>query len=123
MEEKIYEEIVLDNGLKLVVSDLSRKIAADAYVVRMKASILIDVKESIFSPEDKKEFSFENIVKCIGDKVIYEHETERNMIMDHEKDQVFEDLVTVFFNTLVKYLAKPSFPKKIILKEYGNKMK
>ncbi len=122
MKENIFKEMVLDNGQKLVIYDLSRKIGADAYVVIMQAAIVIKVEESLFSSEDLKGISFGDIAKCLGPEVSYIYKTERNMIFDREKDDVFESLVQAFLDNLGQYLSKPTFPKKFIIKAYGDKV-
>ncbi|MCP4023733.1 MAG: hypothetical protein GY729_17950 [Desulfobacteraceae bacterium] len=123
MTQNIYKEMVLDNGLKLIISDLSRKIAEDAYVVVMNASAKIVVDKTLFSQKDLKEISFDDIANCLGDSVLYEYKAERNMILEHDKEKVFERLATVFFDNLGQYLSHPKFPKKFILKTYGDKVK
>ncbi len=48
---KLMEEILLPNGLKLNIFDLSREIAAATVKVEIALKIDIDLKESFFSTE------------------------------------------------------------------------
>ncbi|NOX32763.1 MAG: hypothetical protein GXP56_03355 [Deltaproteobacteria bacterium] len=123
MENTIYKKIELENNKTLVISDLSRKIGEDAWVVIMKANIEISIEKELFSDESLPDFKFQDILAVLGDKVTYEYKTQRNFIMDKEKDDVFEALVKFFLDNLVKYLATPKFPGKFVLREYKDKIK
>ncbi len=48
---KLLEEIILPNGLKLIISDVSRPIAADTVKIEVDFKIDIDLKESFFENE------------------------------------------------------------------------
>ena len=119
----IYKKIELDNNQTLVISDLSRKIGADAYVVVMKADIEIRIKKELFSFNPLSDLKFKDILAVLGDKVSYEYKVERNFIMDKEKDEVFETLVKTFLDNLGQYVANPKFPGKFVLKKYKDKIK
>ncbi len=121
-KEKIVKEIKLDNNQTLVISDASRKISEDAFLVKMKATMEILVEKELFTQKEQAEVSFEDILDKIGRKAIYEYISERNFIMEDDKDNLFEKLVNDFSETLVKYISKPDFPKKLILKQYKDKL-
>ena len=122
MGGNVVKEIKLENNHTLVISDCSRKIGADAYVVIMKATMDIAVEETLFAQEPISEFKFEDIKNTLGDKVIYEYRLERNFIMDHEKESVFDSLVDNFMDNTGKYVANPKFPSKLVLKEYKDRL-
>lgn len=119
----IYRKIELENNQTLVISDLSRKITLDAYVVIMKADIEIKIEKELFSDNLLSDFKFQDILAKLGDKVVYEYKIERNFIMDKKKGKVFEALVKTFLDNLGQYVAKPNFPGKFILKEYKDRIK
>ncbi|MBC8438937.1 MAG: hypothetical protein H8D87_04560 [Deltaproteobacteria bacterium] len=123
MEKMIYRKIELENNQTLVISDLSRKITLDAYVVIMKADIEIKIEKELFSDNLLSDFKFQDILAKLGDKVVYEYKIERNFIMDKKKGKVFEALVKTFLDNLGQYVAKPNFPGKFILKEYKDRIK
>jgi hypothetical protein len=118
MKEQKVKEVKLDNNQTLIISDASRKISEDAYLVMMKASIDIAVKRDLFSEQELKELFFEDILDKVSDVAVYEFVAERNFIMAKDKDQLFDKLVDDFFGTLGKYISKPGFPAKLILKQY-----
>ena len=119
----VYKKIELKNNQTLIISDLSRKISADAYVVIMKAIIEIKIEKELFSNDLLSDFKFQDIIAELGDKMIYEFKTERNFIMDKEKDRVFKELFKTFLDNLGQYIAKPEFPGKFIIKEYKDRIK
>ena len=119
----VYKEIKLENNQTIIISDLSRKISADAYVVILKAAIEIKIENELFSDNLLSGFKFQDIVEKLGDTVVYEYKVERNFIMDKEKDRVFEKLLKTFLDNLGHYVAKPKFPGKFIIKEYKDRIK
>jgi hypothetical protein len=123
MENTIVKEIQLENNQTLVLSDLSRKISEDAFVVRMEASIEIEINEDLFKDEPVSEFKYADVRSTLGDKVIYKYLIERNFIRDADKDQVFESLESTYMDNLFKYVSKKTFPGKFVLKEYKDKTK
>ncbi|MCK5348364.1 MAG: hypothetical protein KAJ25_03190 [Desulfobacula sp.] len=123
MENMIYKKIELGNHQTLVISDMSRKISADAYVVIMKANIEIKIEKQLFLDDTIADFKFEDIRATLGDTAIYEYRVERNFIMAEEKDEVFEALVKTFLDNLGQYMTNPKFPGKFILKEYKDRIK
>ncbi len=122
MESTIVKEIKLENNQTLVISDCSKKIGADAFVVVMKANMEIKVEEDLFKDAPISEFKFEDIKNTLGDRVVYEYRLERNFIRDHEKDETFDSLVTSFLDNIGKYVAKSSFALKLVLKEYKDRL-
>ncbi len=122
MERESYKRIELENSHCLEIFDDSRKIAEDAYVVIMTAKMEIPVKKELFSTEDVSDDMFEDIINTLGSPVVYEYRLERNMIMASDKDEVLENLVTTFLENTGQYVAKPSFPEKLVLKEYRERI-
>ena len=118
MKEKVVKEVKLENNQALIISDASRKISQDAYVVMMKARMDIAVEKNLFSDNDLKELFFEDILDKVGNIAVYEFVAERNFVMAKDKDKLFEKLRHDFFETLGKYISKSNFPKKFILKQY-----
>ncbi len=122
MERESYKRIELENKHCLEIFDDSRKIAEDAYVVIMTAKMEIPVKKELFSTEDVSDDIFEDIINTLGSPVVYQYKLERNMIMASDKDEVLENLVATFLENTGQYVAKPSFPEKLVLKEYRERI-
>ncbi|RLC23769.1 MAG: hypothetical protein DRH93_06400 [Deltaproteobacteria bacterium] len=123
MENMIYKRIELENNQTLVISDMSRKISVDAYVVIMKVTMGIKIEKKLFSDNTISDFKFNDMIATLGDTSTYEYKIERNFIMADEKEKVFETLVKTFLDNLGQYVAKPTFPGKFVLKEYKDQIK
>ncbi len=123
MDTTPYKIIELENGHTLSILDVSRKIGADAFVVRVKAVIEYKIESELFSHPLPPGVSIEDIRNVLGETTLYEYEVERNFIMAHEKDAVFESLVGTFLKNLGQYVAKPNFPEKFVIKAYNDRIK
>ncbi len=121
-KETIVKEIKLDNNQTVVISDASRKISEDAYLVVMKAKMEVLVEKGLFSEKEQNEVLFEDILDKVGKKATYEYLSERNFIITEDKEELFEKLKNDFSETLLKYISKKDFPKKLILKQYKDKL-
>jgi hypothetical protein len=118
MKLKKIKEMVLENNQTIVISDGSRMISKDAYLVTMKATMDIAVEKDLFSDKEQKEIFFEDILDKVGPVAVYEFIAERNFVMADNKEELFEKLQNDFFENLGKYISKPDFPKKLVLKQY-----
>ncbi|ACN17312.1 hypothetical protein HRM2_42560 [Desulforapulum autotrophicum HRM2] len=116
MDKTIVQQIALENGQKLTIKDLSRKISTDAYQVVMEANIDVDVVPGLFASQIMGNTPFESILKKVGTPARFKKRVERNFIMADEKEAVFQNLVDTFNTTLVSYLSKPDFPAKLVMK-------
>ncbi len=122
MEEKLVKKFELENGQTLIISDCSRMISEDAWIVKIKARMDVPVKKNLFLREDQKDIVFEDIVDKVGKAAVYEYEAERNFVMEKDKNKIFEKLLNDFSGTIVKYISKPEFPGKLVLKKYKDKV-
>jgi hypothetical protein len=119
---KIVKTIELENGLTLEICDESRKIAADAYVVIMGVRMNVQIQKHRFVAQPVSDEKIADILAILGDDILYEYKSERNMIMAKEKEMVFENQVDTFVKNMVPYISKPIFPEKMILKEYRQRL-
>ncbi len=118
MKENIVQTIMLAGGYMLIIEDLSRKIAADTFVVKFKASMSVPVTRDLFEGNRLNSLDPDDIINKLGNCVTYEYTATRNMIMDHEKDRVFDDMQKAFLANIKPYIEKPVFALKLVLKKY-----
>ncbi|GAB6096304.1 hypothetical protein JCM14469_25570 [Desulfatiferula olefinivorans] len=120
-QSKPIEKIELTNGETLEIYDLSRKVAADTWLVAAAFRITLDVNKikvnSPLTPTDK------HIIDTLDDQLVYEVKHERNFISDQQKDTVFDDIRDSFLSTNLKYLSHPKFAVKYAVKTYHDKKK
>ena len=122
MDDKIIKTFEMDNGQVLVITDESRKIGADAYLVVMKACVDIKIDEALFADTPISEFQFSDIKAVLGDSATYEYKLERNFIHDHQKDDVLSALVDSFLSNMGQYIEKKVFPAKFVIKTYKDRL-
>ena len=113
--------IKLKTGHPLILSDRSRKISADAYVVIMQAAMEIEVSPELFDNEPLSGVTVDQIRDTLGETVIYEYRLERNFILNHEKDEVLASLVDTFMKNMEQYISHPRFAPKLALKQYNER--
>ena len=108
---KTIEEIILPNGLKLIISDLSRAIAADTVKVEVAFKIDIDLKESFF----QNTADYQDVKKIFGDKLVFENKEERTFVEKEQGDAVRAELINTFKKNLLNYLGTENFGAKYAL--------
>ena len=108
---KLIEEIILPNGLKLNIFDLSREIAAPTVKVEIALKIDIDLNESFFVTGA----DYQQVKNIFGDKLTYEYTVERSYIKKEEGDAVREELINTFKNNSLHYLGAENFAEKFAL--------
>ena len=118
MEPTIHKTIELDNGYTLTIWDCSRNISTDAWLVRMKARMEIEIVPELFSNPLPEGVTPAHIQEEMGGTAAYEYEVERNFILNHEKEALFESMVENFLDNLGHYVARPVFPQKYVVKSY-----
>ena len=119
MDKKLMKEKDLENGLKLEFYDCSKKIAGDRWQVKLTVKVEISVKEYLQSLDEGMDA--DDVLKVLGQKVIYEKNMERNFIDDREKEKLLNDIFDSSMKNSLLYLSKPNFPKQFIGKEYKAK--
>jgi hypothetical protein len=107
----VIEEIDLPNGLKLVITDLSRRIAADTQKIELAARMKVNVSESFFSSQE----DYQTILRFFGKELTYEHKMERTFVTDSEETVVRTELLVTFKVNTLSYLSSPNFAKKMAL--------
>ena len=117
-----YKRIELENNQTLVIRDLSRRIAADAQVVIMEATMDIAITEALFQLEKIDDAQLADMKMVLGDHITYSYRVERNMIMDVDKEAVLAKLVDTFLANTGQYVQRPQFPEKLVLKEYRERI-
>lgn len=122
MADTPYKKIELDNRQTLEIHDRSRKIGADAWVVIMDARMKICIEKALFETMPVSDAKLADILDTLGDHIVYQYKVERNMIMDHERADLFEKLTRSFLENTGQYVCKPQFPEKLVLKEYKERI-
>ncbi len=121
--ERKIRTIPLENGEILHIYDASRKVAGDAWLVKLIFRIRIEVTEAQLNGADLKDIRFEELSATLGESVLFEVVRERNFILEHKKAQLIEDFIDDYLNSTCSYISKPHFPLRFILKKYVERLK
>jgi len=118
MKKKLIKTIKLDNGQVLKLFDASRRVAADRWFLSVIAEMDIAVGESVLGTSKDRPL-IEDFKKGLGERVTFTQKRERIFIAENSKDKVFGELCDTFLNSCLNYLSHPDFPRKYIMKKYG----
>ena len=116
--KELFEKKHLENNLELVMSSHYIHAAADRRQVTFKAAIDVEIKGKYFSAPALTNLDFNRVTSILGDKTSYSYSKTRNFIPEDEKYKIFEDLKHQFLDTNLTYISSPSFPAKLIKRNY-----
>ena len=123
MEEVLINTIDLENGLKLNLFDMSRKLAGDRWLVSLIARIEISTKDTLLKEGSASSLNFDEAIKVLGEKLIFEQKRERIYIDEKEKDEVMKGIQDSFLSISLSYLSRSDFSEKYILKKFNETIK
>jgi hypothetical protein len=118
MEQILIKTMELNNGLKLAVYDISRKLAGDRWYVGMIALIDVPLTDSLLTNQQLSNYSVEKIRNAMGEVVRFQQKRERHYIDEREKDALLHGLMDSFIKNTLNYFSHPDFPGKYVLKEF-----
>ncbi|MBP7766259.1 MAG: hypothetical protein K4445_04445 [Deltaproteobacteria bacterium] len=108
---ELIETIPLQNGLRLTIHDLTRRIAADTVKVEVSFRMKVKVEESFFTSSD----DCRQLTGLFGDELTYEHKLERTFVSETEKEATRAELLDTFKKNSLHYLSSPDFARKMVL--------
>ena len=123
MTMSIRSPCTLKNGLVLDCIDQSRKIAADRWFVSIMVKIVIPVEKKWFPEGTIDDAAFQNMVRVVGNEVVFKQTKERNFVSDDVKDRIVSDLCDTAVATGRQYFGVDVFPAKFILKLFFERSK
>lgn len=115
---EISEKNMLENDLELLIFSRFKHTAGDRCQVTFEAVIEIQIKEEYFIDQSLNTLDINNVRKILGEKTSYNYSKTRNFISENEKNKIFEDLKQQFLDNNLPYLSSPSFPSKLIKRNY-----
>jgi hypothetical protein len=121
MKMQLVKTIDLENSMQLNIFDCSRKVAGDRWMVTMIARIEIPVTEVLVQAGHQKKESVDEIIKVLGEQVLFEQKRERIFVDEKEKAHTFEEVCDIFLNSTLTYLSSKEFPQRYVLKKFREK--
>ena len=123
MKEKLIKTVQLKNNLTLELFDASRKIAGDRYLVSLISRIKIPIINYLFDEKDKKKPNIDDIIKELGEIIIFENKSDRNFIDEKEKNIIINQLRDHVLINIIQYYSHVDFGQKYVLKRYYEQIK
>ena len=119
MEENLIKKVNLENGLDMEFYDSSKKIAGDRWQVKLIVKIEIPVSD--YLKDIEADLDADEVLKTLGQSIVYEKSMERNFIDNEEKEKLINDFCDSFLKSASPYLSVPNFPAQFIVTKYGEK--
>lgn len=123
MEDNLIKIIDLENGLKLKLFDVSRKLIGDRWFVSLIARIEMPINDLLLKKDGFPLLNVDEVRKALGEKLLFEQKREKIFIDDKEKDKVMKGMQDLFLSSSLSYFSHPDFPQKYILKKFNEKIK
>jgi len=113
---KILESTMLANGIQVTFYDLSRRIAADRWLVKIKCESVLKVQEEQFDAIDDSDLASAMKQDC-SSTVIHTIFRERNFIDESEKDGILQELFSQLSENARTYMGGELFARKLFAKK------
>jgi hypothetical protein len=111
--------IDLDNGLRIHFYDQSRPIVGDRSFLKLLIRIPIRVLEDDFIDSGHSPAEYRLFIGETAGEVAFVQTKTRNFIATANAPAFLESMKQDFLQANRAYLSKPSFPRKFVLKAYG----
>lgn len=112
----ILESMVLANGLKVTFYDLSKNIAADRWLIKVKCQSALAVPDEWFDAVDDAEMA-SAMKRDWAHTVIHTLCRERNFIDEKEKDRILQELVKQLWENVHAYMGGELFARRLFEKK------
>lgn len=115
MVEQLFKTIGLENGLKLEIWDLSRKLAGDRWLVSLELRVDVPLMEQNLQSLSEKEKALKTLRTRYGDKITYKHKIEKHFVSNEQREEVFLTFMDTARKGLLEYLSRSDFTEKFTL--------
>ncbi len=112
----IIEEKKLSTGAVMTITDESKKLAADRWLVKLQCVVTIPWAEWMDQYLDKNDGSYEDVRTSI-EPIMYEMVKERNFIDHSEKEEMLLDIQAKIHENIGQYVDRPDFSNKVFHKQ------
>ncbi len=110
-EDRLLDQIELENGLTVFLYDRSKPIAGDRCQVRLLAMVPVPLKGTSMEIDEK-------FIREQGEFLVFQVEKTRNFIAQEEVSAVLEEMKRNFLVSGRSYLGHRNFAQKFLEKNY-----
>ena len=115
----IIEQCRLENNMTLTVSDQSKKMAGDRWLVRIVCEARIPVGEEFFSRMVEEDYALQTEVReAMAGALSFSVVKERTFVADAERAALVELMVAEIMANMLTYLNRPEFPERLFARKY-----
>lgn len=119
VKKELFGKSTLKNNLDLVMYSRFKHTAGDRCQVTFEAEIEVQIKEEYFKDQSLNNLDIKSVKSLLGEKTLYSYSKTRNFIPEDEKEKIFEDMRQQFLDNNLSYLSSPSFPVRLIKRNYS----
>ena len=113
------EKNTLENNLELIIFRRYKHTAGDRCQVTFEAGIDVEIKDEYFEDQALNNLDINNARVLLGEKTSYCYSKTRNFVEESERDKIFSDLKQQFLDNNLPYISSPSFPARLIKRNYA----
>ncbi len=114
--EKVIKSIVLDNGLRVTFFDLSKNVAADRWLVKIKCEAVYEIPDEFFDLLDDAGMA-SAMKKDWGGAIRHCVFRERNFVDEHEMEAARQELFEHLYDNARSYMGRELFTQKLYEKK------
>jgi len=112
----------LENSVTLNLFDHSRLTAGDRWYVELKCIAIVPITETLWHETTNKLGLAEKNIPMM-EELTHSMKMTRHFVDEKEKPAVQQEMIDQVHSTITSYLAKPSFPEKLLQLELNNLVK
>ena len=117
--KELIEKNTLENNLELIIFRRYKHTAGDRCQVTFEAGIDVEIKGEYFEDQALNSLDINNARSLLGKKTSYCYRKTRNFVSENERDKIFTELKRQFLDNSLAYISSPSFPAKLIKRNYA----
>jgi hypothetical protein len=120
---KIIQTENLPNGMKIEFIDCSNRYYGDYHRVRIEVRFIFPLTPAVFEQIADSEAERVNIRKVLGGKYVYTRVLEKMGVPGDALEETRRSLIDSFIGSTFSYMAQPSFPLRLIVRELARRSK
>jgi hypothetical protein len=119
IEDRILEEIHLENGLTVYLVDQSRPIVGGRWQVQLLVRVPLEAKAAHFEKLSNPSEAFREFIALAGEAPLeFQIVKVRNFIDESRREDTLEQMKADFTRSALAYVKKPGFAASYILKKF-----
>lgn len=116
MNEEILLQTTFANGIRVTLSDCSRRVAADRWLIKIRCSAVAPFSSSSLAGLDDPRLAAA-LDEKFGGGIEYRLQRERNFVDEQEREAVRDEMVRQLEENAFGYMADAGFPVRLAVKK------